>query len=78
MSYLPIILKCPYCKRWFKVKTDLNSCISNINRHIGHSHPGEDKIRIEFVSPNLLAYIRVAPRQPGRKTTVPTNPLPQI
>jgi len=57
----PIVLKCPHCKKWFKVKADLNSCVTDINRHIAQVHPDSDRIRIEFVTRNLLAYIRLKP-----------------
>lgn len=58
MMAAPIQLKCPYCRRWFKVSKDLNHAVANINRHIGAIHD-RPKVRIEFVSQSLLAYIKV-------------------
>lgn len=56
----PVILKCPYCRKWFRVKSDLSNTISNINRHIGKSHAERKKIKIMWVTKSLLAYIREA------------------
>lgn len=82
VSYLPIILKCPYCRKWFKVRTDLNRCVDDINRHIAQSdddfHRGKDKIRIEFVTPSLLAYIRIAPAKKQAKPRQAGVVFPQL
>ncbi len=56
---IPMTLKCPYCRKWFTVKSDLGKAVSNINRHIGQSHPDRQRVRVEFVSQSLLAYITV-------------------